>query len=160
MILVQLFVHGGYLALAEGIVERVVDELGGNAEAGGGGAVVLNEALQAAILLVAIEVRDGANVPQLLEHFRRELDEVVQIIAAHRELILRGAHTSADAEVLRGLQIERRAGHSQQLGTETRNHEDRRLTSSGSSASGLRTCGPYWYYDPPVKACTVSTAGS
>ena len=39
VILVELGEHGGHLALAEGVVERVVDGLGQNAEAGSGVAV-------------------------------------------------------------------------------------------------------------------------
>ena len=47
VILIERRVHGGHLALAEGVVERVVDQLRRDAEARGGVAVVLITRLQA-----------------------------------------------------------------------------------------------------------------
>ena len=87
VILVQRRVHGGYLALAEGIVERGVDQLRRNAEARGRGAVVLHPGLQAAVLLVAVHVGDDGNGAQLLVHAGRVRVQVVHVVAAHGELV-------------------------------------------------------------------------
>ena len=62
MVLVVSLVHGGNLPLAEGIVERVVNDLGRNAQARGGIAVHDHVGLQTAALLVAgdiLELGDG-----------------------------------------------------------------------------------------------------
>ncbi len=60
VILIQRRVHGGHLALAEGVVERVVDQLRRNAEARRGLAVVVHHRLQTPVLLIAVDVGDDA----------------------------------------------------------------------------------------------------
>ncbi len=65
VILVQRRVHGGDLALAEGVVQGVVDQLRRDAEARRGGAIISDHGLQALILLVAVHVGDDRNVAQL-----------------------------------------------------------------------------------------------
>ncbi len=57
-VLVQLGEDGGHLALAEGVVEGVIDELRGDAQPRGRGAVDGQEDLQPLVLLIA------AHVPQ------------------------------------------------------------------------------------------------
>ena len=115
VILVQRLVHGRDLALAEGVVQRVVDQLRRDAEARGGLAVVGDQGLQAAVLLVAVDVDDDGDGFQLLEHAGRVSDQILQVVAAHGELVLRGAVPSADAQVLGGLQVEGRAGNPGEL---------------------------------------------
>ena len=60
--------------------------------------------LQPLILLIAVDVGDDRDVAQLLEHARRKRCQILQIVAAHRELILRVALPAADAKILGGLQ--------------------------------------------------------
>ncbi len=72
--------------------------------------------LQSAILLIAVDVHDDRDGFQLLEHVGRKGDQVLQVVAAHGELIEGGAIASADAQVLGGLQIERGAGDPCELG--------------------------------------------
>src|ERR1017187_2051217 len=118
VILVQRLIHGGYLALAEVVVQRVIDQLGRNAEARGGFPVIGDQGLQAAVLLVAVDVRDGGDALQLLKHAGRIGNEVRQVVAAHGELVKRGAVPSADAQVLGGLQVQSCAGDTGELRTQ------------------------------------------
>ena len=123
VILVQRFIHGGDLALAEEIVQRIVDQLGRDAEARGGVAIVDHLGLKSAILLVAVDIDDERDRFQLLEHLGREGNEVLEVIAAHGELIERSAIPAADAQVLGGLQKERGAGNSGELGAQALHDE-------------------------------------
>jgi hypothetical protein len=116
VILVERLVHGGYLALAEGIVKRVVEQLRRDAEARRGLAVVGDHRLQAAILLVAVDVDDDGDLPQLLEHLRSVGDQILDTCRPHGELVERGAVAAAHAHVLRGLQVQSRAGDLASLG--------------------------------------------
>ena len=56
VILIQLCVHHRDLALPEGVVERVIDVLRGNAHASGGNAVDGQTGFEAAILLIAVHI--------------------------------------------------------------------------------------------------------
>jgi hypothetical protein len=56
VILVERAVHDRNLALAEGVVERVVDELRGDAEARRGGPVDHQRRLPSPILLIAAQI--------------------------------------------------------------------------------------------------------
>ena len=58
VILIERRIHGGDLALAKGVVQHVVDQLRRDAEARGRIAIVLNHGLQAAILLIGVDVGD------------------------------------------------------------------------------------------------------
>ena len=120
VILVLPPVHRRDLTLAERVVERRVDQLRGDAVAGGLDAVVGDQRLQAAILLVAVDVGDRRHVLEAAQHQRRELREVGQVVALHRELILRVGLAAADPHVLRRLQIQRGARHRRQLRPQAR----------------------------------------
>ena len=98
------------LALAEGVVEGLVDGLGQDAESRRGVAVDHERGHQPAVLLVGGHVAQRAQLPQLGEHARREAIEVGQVIALERVLVLGIAHAAADAQVLHGLQEQRGAG--------------------------------------------------
>src|SRR5262245_45455616 len=56
MILVQWGVHGGYLTLAESVVEGVVNKLGGNVEPRCSLAIVLYGGVQPFVLLVTADI--------------------------------------------------------------------------------------------------------
>ena len=56
MILVQRRIHGRDLALAEGVVERVVDQLRRDAETRRRAAVDITIGLQPVVLLIAVDI--------------------------------------------------------------------------------------------------------
>jgi len=58
VILVQRGVDGRNLPLAEGVVQRFVDDLRGEPEARGGGAIEHERRLAPAVLLIAAEIDD------------------------------------------------------------------------------------------------------
>ena len=103
VVLVERGIHGGHLALAECVVECVVDELRRDAETRGRPTVVLNHGLSATVLLIAAHVGNDRNRLELFDHHGGKPVEIVQIVALHGELILRVALAAADAQVLRGL---------------------------------------------------------
>jgi hypothetical protein len=101
---------------------------------------------------------------QLLEHLGARSVQIVQVVAAHGELILRGAVAAADAHVLRSLQVQRGAGHPRQFGPQPRDDVVGRdfALASGFSEMNMRPVlvDPPPPPPPPVKPFTVSTAGS
>ena len=60
---------------------------------------------------------------ELFDHLGGKLIEIVQIVALHGELILRVALPAADAQILRGLQVQGGAGHLGQLRPQPRDDE-------------------------------------
>jgi hypothetical protein len=121
VILVLPAIHRRHLALTEGVVESSVDERRRDAVARGLVTVVVHERLQPVILLVAAHVGDDRNLPQLLQHPGRIGQQIGQVVALHRELILGVAQAPSDADVLRRLQVERCAGDLVQERAKTRN---------------------------------------
>src|SRR6266849_1240081 len=117
VVLVELGEDGGDLALAEGVVQGVVDGLGEDAETGGGVAVDDERGLEAAVLLIGGDIAQPRQGPQLGQHPRSngiDLGEI-RAQALQRVLELGIALPAADAKVLHGLQIQRRAGNMGQL---------------------------------------------
>ena len=97
-------------ALAEGVVERVVDRGRRDAETAGGRAVELDVGLQAAVLQVARDVGELRRLPQPVREScasSRELSS--RIDGFDRELILRAADAVLDGQVLHRLHVERDA---------------------------------------------------
>ena len=68
VVLVELRVPDGHLALPEGIVKCIVDHFGGNAEPGGGIPVDREVGLEALVLLVAAYVDEAGQGPQAGQH--------------------------------------------------------------------------------------------
>src|ERR1700730_11341427 len=104
MVLIQRGEHGGYLALAERVVESIVDQLRRDSETHGSVAVVLNHGLQAPVLLVAAHVENEGNGPQLCHHLGGELIKIVQVVALQSELVLSVTLPAPNTQILRGLQ--------------------------------------------------------
>ena len=123
-------------------------------------AIVLNHGLQAAVLLVAAHIGDDRNGLQLLDHLGGKPIEIVQIVALHGELILGVALPAADAQILRGLQIQRGAGHLGQLRPQPRDDRGRPRFSARSRGFSEMNRRAVLYVLPPVNPFTVSTAGS
>ena len=108
--------------MAEGVVEGVVDELGRDAEPRSRLAVVLQRGVEALVLLVAADVGQQPDSAQAAEHARAPGVDLVQVLALQGVLVLGVAETRADAEVLRRLEVEGRAGHGGELRPQTGDH--------------------------------------
>ena len=104
VILVQTFVDVGDLALAEGVAERVVNVGHVDAEARSGVAVNDQRTLQAADLLIGVDVVNTGNFLKTLHENGRPVVEFGHAFGLKRILILRATEASADAEILNGLQ--------------------------------------------------------
>ena len=122
VILVERAVHGGDLPLAEGIVERAVDERGRDAEPCGGVAIILQRVLQPVVLLVGVDVGEDRLLAQLVQELRRPGGHVVEVVALQRVLIERGGRAAAGLEILRGGKIEVHPRHLRGQGPQPRDH--------------------------------------
>ncbi len=97
------------LPLPEGVVERVVDLLRREAEAGGLVAVDGQRQGRAARLLVGRHVAQLRQGPELVEDLRRPVVQLVEVGVLQGVLVLGARLASADIDVLRGLQEQARA---------------------------------------------------
>ena len=93
-------------ALAEGVVERVVDQLGRDPQPRRGHAVDDERGLEALVLLVGRHVGELRQLPQRLEDFRRGGQQLLRVVYLERVLVLRRARSSARAHVLDRLEGE------------------------------------------------------
>ncbi len=116
MVLVELVVDGRNLALAEGIVERVVDLRCGEAEAGCRGAVDLEFDFQPLIAAVRVDVLQFAHVLQCVGDLGHPLLEIFERVRGDGVLVGAVALPPADANVLSALQEEPRTGNIAELG--------------------------------------------
>src|SRR5438132_1264658 len=103
VILVERAVHDRNLALAESVVERVVDELRGDAEARGGGPVDHQRRLLPLILLVAAQIDELRQRAEALRDPRPPRVELPDVVPLERVPVLRVPHPAARADVLRRL---------------------------------------------------------
>ena len=122
VILVQRLVHDRDLALAEGVVQSVVNVRGSHAQPRGGVAIDDHGGFQTLVLLVGVDVAQFGKCAQLLQQKRRPVIQVIQIFALQRVLKLRLALAAADGQVLRGLHEEGCARHHCQLPAQSANH--------------------------------------
>ena len=106
VVLVQLGVHGVDLALAEGVVEGVVDGGGSDAEAGGGGAVDDERDGETAGLFVGGDVFKVGQILKASDEAIGPVAEFVGVGVFEGELILSAADTVVDGDVLHGLHEE------------------------------------------------------
>ncbi len=111
VILVAGDIDRRHLALAECVIERVVDLADGDPELGRGITVDHEVGFQPLVLLVAVDVGEQGLVLQRGRDLRRPFVELLQRGALQRVLILRVAGAAADANVLHGLQEQRRSGY-------------------------------------------------
>ena len=109
-----------HLALAEGVIERIVDQLRGDAVARGGVAVDLQLERGALGLLVGGDVAQLRQRLHLGQDLRRPLIELGEIGVLQREFELGAGRPAAEADVLRGLHIEAGALDLLELGTQPR----------------------------------------
>src|SRR5215471_19781537 len=111
MVLIQRLVYGGYLTLAKGIIERIVDRRRADAETCGGGAVNDQRRFEAAVLLVAVDVSQQPERAHGAQDTRRPLIQLADVVALQGELVLRASHASSHAQLLEGLHEESGLGH-------------------------------------------------
>ena len=114
VILVERAVHDRDLALAEGVVERVVDELRGDAEARCGGPVDHQRRLLPLVLLVTAQIDELRQRAKALRDPRSPRVELPDVVPLERVLVLRVPHAAARADVLHCLEEgggPRHAGH-------------------------------------------------
>src|SRR5207302_387371 len=115
VVLVQLREDSGDLALAESVIERVVNGLGQNAEARGRVAIDDQVRLQTRIELVAGNVPKLRDSLQFRHQFRRPGIQLLRIRVFDRVLKLRAADPVLHRQVLYRLHVERNAHHLRQL---------------------------------------------
>jgi hypothetical protein len=126
VILVSRIVNRRYLALAEGVIERVVDQGDRNAEPRRRIAVDDDIRFQPIVLLVAIYLRHLRNLLQLSEDLRRPCKQLVRTVGLECVLILRVGGATADADVLHRLQKQRCPWNLRQLAAQPADHLIRR----------------------------------
>jgi hypothetical protein len=130
-VLVQLREHGRDLALSEGVVERVVDHLRGDAEARRRRAVDRQRRLQSALLLVGPDVAQLGPLAQRLDHPRRPASQLGSIGILQAVLELRPAQAILDRQILDGLQVQPDAVHLRQRRLQAPDHRRRRHAALG-----------------------------
>ena len=96
---------GRHLPLAEGVVERVVDVLGEDAQPRGGVAVDLHVHLQAGDLEIGGDVLELGQLLQHLDHLGRPGAQLVHVGVLEGVLVLRPRRPTAGAEVLHRLEV-------------------------------------------------------
>ena len=106
MILVQLREQGRDLALAEAIVQRVVDILCRNAETRSGRAVIAQGRLASLGLLIASDVGELRQLLESREEFRHITAEFLRARILQTVLVLRAADDILDRDVLHRLHVE------------------------------------------------------
>ena len=99
-VLVELGEDGRDLALAEGVVERVVNGLGEHVQARGPLAVHLDADLQAAGLLVGGDIRQLRPVAQHVQQLGRPFRQFRHVGVGQRVLVLGAADAAVDLHVL------------------------------------------------------------
>ena len=122
VILVQRLVDGRNLALSESVVQNVVDLLGSDSQSRSGIAIDDDVLLQAADLLVAVDVLEYGNRPQLLRSASAPMRTTHPDPRQKRVLILGVGQASANLQILRGLEKQRRSRHMRSLRTKAIDH--------------------------------------
>ena len=110
-ILVALLVDRADLALAEGIVEHILDRLHGDAQAGGAVAVHHDFGGEPILLLVGRDMGEIGAGAQTVDQQRRPVRELGLIGIGEGVLVLGTADSGADLDILHGLEEHREAGN-------------------------------------------------
>ena len=113
VVLVQTGVDGGHEALAEGVVQGVVDGLGRDAQAGGRGPVDDQGSLQPLVLEVRVDIRQLAEGLELVEHLGRPVEQLPGFVALQGVLVLGAGGPTPQTQVLDRLHVE---GAARQVG--------------------------------------------
>ena len=126
MILVAGYIDGRYLALAERVIERVVDLADGDPQLGGSVPVDHEIGLDPFVLLIVVDVHEVRIALQGRYDLRRPLIDFFKRRALQGELILRVAGTSAGADILHGLQKQGCSRNNRHFPTQPRDDAVRR----------------------------------
>ena len=114
-ILIGLIENGGDDALAERIVERIVDGRRGDAVARRQLPVDLDVDAQPVVVQIAGDVGDRLDLPHARDELGHVLLERLLARTAQHELILIGRYHGVERQILLGLQVELDAGYSRDL---------------------------------------------
>ncbi len=115
MVLIQLRVHGGDLALAKGIIERIVEHRGVDAEACRCITVDGQRGFEAAVLLITVDVSQYRQRAHFAQDAGGPFIELADVIALQGELVLRTAQASSHPQILEGLHEEPGPGYAGEL---------------------------------------------
>ncbi len=122
VVLVELGKDGGDLALAEGVVERVVHVGHGDAQPGRGVAIDHQLRAQALVLQIAGHVGHHAFLAQLVHHLARVDGQLVLVRIFQRVLELGPAHAVFHRQILQRLQKELDAFNAVHLALQALDH--------------------------------------
>ncbi len=131
-VLIEAGVHGGDLALAERVVEDLVDGGCGDAETRGGVAIDDEGCREPLVLLVSGGIAQLGHRAHAGQQARSPGVEFVQVFVRERVLILRVAATASDLDVLLGLEEERGAGDAGEFPAEAVDDLRRRRRGRGA----------------------------
>src|SRR5882762_9532346 len=151
MVLLQGSIDGRDDALAEGVVERVVDRVGQDAVARGDITLDRDVEHRPGIELIGGYVGDAGNRLDLVEEQRRPVLELAGIGVVQGVLELGLVQARADGDVLRGLHIERDALDLAEVGLQPRDYLVDRVTL---------VCGLELNVDAAVVHRVAAAAGS
>src|SRR5690242_17788350 len=122
VILVQTFVDVRDLALAEGVAERVVDVLDGNAETRSGVAVNDERTLKSLQLLVRVHIAEFGNGAEPPLQDGGPMRQIGKIVRLQGVLVLSATESPPNAQVLNCLQIQSSPRDFRGLRTDASNH--------------------------------------
>ena len=159
MVLVLRAVDGRDLPLAEGVIKRVVDRVQGKAEAHRGVAVDDHVGLQAALLLIGIDVLEDVAFHQRRGQLRRPLVQFRRVVGEQRVLIGSIALPAAGPQIGHRDHEEARARHLGELAAKPR-HDP--VGRDPPLREGLQrdVDEAELVCRPPVNPTTLATAGS
>ncbi len=106
VILVQLREQRGDLPLAEGIVQRIVEILRGEPQAGSRGSIEFQRGLTTVVLLVAGDILEFRKLPQPVDEAVRVGREFGRIGVLHAVLVFGAAHDVFHRDVLNRLHVQ------------------------------------------------------
>jgi hypothetical protein len=122
VILVERIVDCGNLALAEGIVKRVVDLVDRKSESRRRRPIDRDVRLEPVILLIAVGLRQGRKRLQFREDPWRPCKKLVRAVVLQGVLILCIGGAAPDTDVLYRLEIQRCSGNLRNLATQPADH--------------------------------------
>jgi hypothetical protein len=108
-VLTGLSKNSGHDALAESVVQCVVDRRHGDAEARRGISVDAQVGRQTLRGQVSSDIVELRQRPQLVDDSRHPGSQLIRIRTAHHELVLSAADRGVDCQILHGLHVQRHA---------------------------------------------------
>src|SRR5580704_8569636 len=111
IILIQLGIDDGYFRLTERVVQSRVQRLCGKAELGRSDAIIVQQHVEAAILLIGADVLKAVEVLHLIGYDRSPLGKTTHRVGLQRVLVHRIAGAAPDTQILN--RLKKRRGHGQ-----------------------------------------------